>query len=79
MVRLVLLIMIFTYFIGQYWYIFCFNVIEFSTDYNHDSFLDYGDNWNVIDQDPKRRVLISIYFAFTSLSTIGFGDFYPVS
>ena len=23
--------------------------------------------------------MISIYFAFTSLSTVGFGDYYPVS
>ena len=26
-----------------------------------------------------RKSLISLYFAFTSLSTVGFGDFYPIN
>ena len=75
MMRLIVFIMICTYFVGQYWYIFTLNIHEFSVN----SFLDYGDNWNIIDQDLVRQTLISIYFAFTSLSTVGFGDYYPVS
>ena len=37
------------------------------------------DNWNLKDETPFRKVLISTYFGFTTLSTIGLGDFYPVS
>lgn len=26
-----------------------------------------------------KKILVSTYFAFTTLSTVGFGDYYPVS
>tara|TARA_B110000285_G_C15101202_1_gene605101 strand:+ start:1549 stop:1737 length:189 start_codon:yes stop_codon:yes gene_type:complete len=32
-----------------------------------------------MDQEMFRKSLISLYFAFTSLSTVGFGDFYPIN
>ena len=82
-VRLCLQIMIFAYFIGSYWYIFTLMAKKFSMRHNPDehidSFANYEDNWNLIDQDPWSQALTSMYFAFTSLSTVGFGDFYPVS
>jgi hypothetical protein len=31
------------------------------------------------DSEPSRISLITTYFAFTSLSTVGFGDFHPRS
>tara|TARA_B110000285_G_C14864649_1_gene486239 strand:+ start:192 stop:497 length:306 start_codon:yes stop_codon:yes gene_type:complete len=39
----------------------------------------HTDNWNIIEESSYRRTLINTYFAFTTLSTIGLGDFYPVS
>ena len=48
MIRLVLCIMIFTYFIGQYWYIFSFNMYTYHDD--HDHFLS-NENWNIIEQE----------------------------
>ena len=31
------------------------------------------------DSNELRRSLTASYFAFTTLSTVGFGDYYPVS
>lgn len=31
------------------------------------------------EQDDKRKAIIVMYYAFTSLSTVGFGDFSPRS
>ena len=36
-------------------------------------------NWNLRDETSFRKVLISTYYGFTTLSTIGLGDFYPIS
>ena len=38
-----------------------------------------NEGWNIMDQEMFRKSLISLYFAFTSLSTVGFGDFYPIN
>lgn len=27
----------------------------------------------------NKRILVNTYFAFTTLATVGFGDYYPVS
>lgn len=29
--------------------------------------------------EDKKKILVSTYFAFTTLATVGFGDYYPVS
>ena len=50
MMRLIVFIMICTYFVGQYWYIFTLNIHEFGVT----SFLDYGDEWNIIEEDQLR-------------------------
>ena len=38
-----------------------------------------GQNWNLLIMNGQKRVLINTYFAFTTLSSVGFGDYYPVS
>jgi hypothetical protein len=38
-----------------------------------------GENWNILIMSGPKRVLINTYFAFTTLATVGFGDYYPVS
>lgn len=48
-------------------------------DYEHQTFVYNHGNWNLRDETSFRKVLISTYFGFTTLSTIGLGDFYPVS
>ena len=34
--------------------------------------------FNLLDNKRSENVVIMIYFIFTSLSTVGFGDYYPV-
>jgi hypothetical protein len=41
--------------------------------------MDHTGKWNLVEETGIRRSIISMYFAFTTLSTIGLGDFYPVS
>jgi len=36
-------------------------------------------NWNIIQKTEMEQALIAVYFAITSLTTTGFGDFYPVT
>jgi hypothetical protein len=43
-----------------------------------DSFID-NENWSFINEPMDRRALVAMYFGFTSLSTVGLGDFYPVN
>ena len=43
-----------------------------------ESFIHNSD-WSFYDHDPAMRVIISMYFALTTLSTVGLGDFYPKS
>lgn len=82
-IRLCLSIMIFAYFIGSYWYIFSImaqSLMDRLRPLDHvDSFANYEHGLNLSQQTPEQKVLISMYFAFTSLSTVGFGDYYPVS
>ena len=35
--------------------------------------------WNIKSKPLREQVVISFYFALTSLSSVGLGDFYPVS
>jgi len=38
-----------------------------------------NDNWDLIDGTSYRRTVVSMYFALTSLSTTGFGDYFPIT
>lgn len=81
--------MFIAFYIGQYFVIFSQTVHEFQFqekdegDEEHyedvSTFVDYEGNWSLVDETGFRRTLISMYFAFTTLSTTGLGDFYPVS
>jgi hypothetical protein len=36
-------------------------------------------SWDILKNDDNKRILVNTYFAFTTLATVGFGDYYPVS
>ena len=57
------------------------DIAEFHTDANDFKFEIPGFHkyYEINDNPTSRNLLISLYFAFTSLSTVGFGDYYPVS
>ena len=86
--RLVLQTMMLAFFVGTYWLYFTY--IVFNSHHPHlesfhqgniltDTFIYHIDSWDIINESSHRKVIISMYFAFTSLSTVGFGDLYPVS
>ena len=87
--KLGLIIVNICYFLGLFWFIFCdvFLDIEEERDYsdwtpeelerkNTEYFLDYYD---LHDNSAFRNTIIGLYFGFTTLSTVGFGDFTPRS
>ena len=67
------------------WLILCFSVEDFVLDADFKEFgqEDHPDhflnNFAVVDMNPAHQAISVMYFSFTSLSTVGFGDFYPVS
>lgn len=82
-------ILFITYFVGQYWLIFV-KVISLVNNDSSSSSNDGGlahfkgtvsfiwnDDWDFTENSPYESTIIAMYFALTSLSTTGFGDYYP--
>jgi len=61
-----------TYTLGCIWYA----VIE--GNYNDDEHTFYKDN-NLEDYSKFRRLIICCYYALTTLSTVGYGDYTPIT
>ena len=63
------------YFTGTYW--LCYSLILFKWS----GFSDLSDFYcaHELIESTGSKILRSFYFALTTLSTVGFGDFYPVS
>lgn len=59
------------------------NSYEESLEKMDSTFIYYKDSWDLRikkhDENNLHRSLTAMYFAFTTLSTVGFGDYYPVS
>jgi hypothetical protein len=80
------------FFMGIFWYVICdlvydnfilendfcddHNLTWRSCPYNNLYFLE---NFGLLDQSTLSHVVILMYFSFTTLSCIGFGDYYPVA
>ena len=62
-----------TYFLGCIWYIISNRLNPDSTERTFITEFELGD-----ETDP-RKLLLSSYFCLTTLSTVGYGDFYPIS
>ena len=71
--RLIIIALIITYFIGSAWYYISMVETE-SGDGN-----TFIRNFGLSEMSNNRKVIISCYFALTTLSTVGYGDFYPIS
>jgi hypothetical protein len=78
--KLFLMIINISYFTGIIWMIFCQNVQrelkKMDVIEPEENFFDY---FGIEESSESRQVLISLYYSFTSLSTVGFGDFHPRS
>ena len=87
-VRLVLIIMNISFFLGIFWWIICdlIRMLKLSSNpdylaqdekvYNIENFITYFD---LDSNDNGFNTIVLMYYAFTSLSTVGFGDYHPRS
>lgn len=91
---LVITILNSSYFLGLIWYIICELTEDFMKWYRDPLspfFMNYNQGFFINDYELEHPdgedfkyshldiTLILTYFSFTSLSTVGFGDFYPHS
>ena len=83
--KIIMSILLISYFTGQLWYIYCATIIDISEyenaldggSYHHSpSFLNEFD---LYDKGSIYMSLSMMYFGMTTLSTVGLGDYYPVS
>lgn len=83
--KLVLIIFNISYFLGFFWFIFCEINYRTTKDklsgldevfYNTETFYTY---FKLEDNSDGRNAILVVYYAFTSLSTVGFGDIVPRS
>lgn len=72
LLRLLIMLTLFTYFLGCFWYL-----ISSAQD------ADDEDTWftvfNLEQYTITNRLVASCYYAITMLSTVGYGDMYPIS
>ena len=50
--------------------------MESNQEDNLDNFIS---NYELDKESQHRQLLIAIYYSFTTLSTVGFGDFHPIN
>mmetsp|Transcript_35764 Transcript_35764/g.54774 ORF Transcript_35764/g.54774 Transcript_35764/m.54774 type:complete len:151 (-) Transcript_35764:969-1421(-) len=74
--NLLLLILCVSFFTGLGWYVYCDLADKLETD--QDSFRGSSPVLST-DGPIMQKVILLTYFIFTSLSTVGLGDFHPVS
>jgi hypothetical protein len=83
--KLVIIILNISYLCGVLFYVLCEFVEDFVEDieiydFQHSESLEdpgFLKYYGINDGTRSRKLLISLYFAFTSLSTVGFGDYAP--
>lgn len=87
--KLGLIIVNICYFLGLFWFIFCDVCLDIADErdlshhtpeelekMNTEYFLDY---YELTDNGAFRNSIVGLYFGFTTLSTVGFGDYAPRS
>jgi hypothetical protein len=74
--KLVIVIFQVSYFIGIFFYIYC-SIVKDAANGEADTVF-FIDEY-LINKNSYERAIAITYYAFTSLSTVGFGDMYPVN
>ena len=84
--KLIIIILNFSYLLAMFWFIMCRFVEDFflGVDYNlPDDAVNNDDtfivNYGLQFKNTMENTIILTYFSFTSLSTVGFGDYAPIS
>jgi hypothetical protein len=63
--------LIITYFLGCTWWII--------SDRGNNTDITFINNFELASETSLRKLVISCYFSLTTLSTVGYGDYYPIS
>ena len=72
--KLVLTMVFLSYFMGLGWYMICLkSEIENPVDEHH----GFMTTFDINSRSNYENTIIFTYWAFTTLSTVGFGDYYP--
>lgn len=72
-IRLIIIAIIITYFVGCSWY---FISNELNPSGTEETFVKV---FGLEEASDYRKVIVSCYFALTTLSTVGYGDYFPIS
>lgn len=83
--KLVIVILNVSYITGVLFLVLCEFVDDFIYDHEFGKYYDddpkvqpgFVSEYGFYESATSRNILISLYFAFTSLSTVGFGDYAP--
>ena len=84
--KLVIIILNLSYLFGVLWICLCEAVFDFQYDIDIDTYLQntfeeapdlFLTYFSLNEKNWMETLIISSYFAFTSLSTVGFGDYHP--
>lgn len=86
--RMAMQMLIACYFFGNYFWVCSSTVRMYYLELHKDeavpgdhvdTWVLYEGNWDNINRPQYEKLLVNVYFAVTTLSTVGFGDFYPVA
>ena len=73
LIRLIIIAVIITYFLGWFWYF----VSDTYNDSN--SSRTFVKVFGLDNKNNKRKLIVSWYYTLTTLSTVGYEDYYPIS
>ena len=71
--RLIIIAVIITYFLGCFWYFVSDTFNSSDTDRT------FVKTFKLDLESDTRKLIVSWYYALTTLSTVGYGDYYPIS
>ena len=79
--KLIVVIVTISYFMGMIWYIYCDLTFIAPEDMDPPNSQDVGfmKHFDLENNTDGTNAIIVVYFAFTTLSTVGFGDYHPRS
>ena len=84
--KLVIIILNLSYLFGVFWMCLCEAVLDFQFDIDIDTYVNndfveepdlFLNYFEIYKKSEYETLIITTYFAFTSLSTVGLGDFHP--
>lgn len=81
--KLIIIMSCLSYLFGIAWYIFTSIeydlALKYAQETGEEQMETFKTYFELVGQDPNKNYITMFYFAFTSLSTVGLGDYHPRS